>query len=779
MKKNSIPGTVLSILAAAFVMSSCAKEDNIPETMESEETTAVITIPYTVTVDREPETRATVDSDWKTLRFAEGDKLYISGVNVVSGGILKGVLDIQTGVGETSGATFSGNLTYSGKDEVFGPLIWTYAMLVSAQQTVGKEVSVDENGVASVNYPDDEFCATVEEAVQRYSALTGYSTYDEKSFTLSQSTTFLNFEMTFEDGTPAGTELSASVTTNQDNGPVCTANVTTRDEGGKVVAKFVLPKAASYSLKYAKVKLGTRDGISFGTNGKELSGKVYNVKKTVEFPGPLTEVPLTIKALTPGTVKVNIWSYDPVPTLSTGMKYALNGGEKKLITTSTDIPVNAGDWVQFYGNGTATQAYGSYPEVRIQADGVGFTCRAYGNIMSLLNENGFATMMYLPPDEDHVFYGLFEENTALTDASGLRLPATSLVDNCYENMFHGCTALTTAPALPAMTLAKMCYSNMFEGCTALTVAPALPATTLADWCYSSMFEGCTALTSVFELPATTLAESCYLSMFSGCTALTTAPALPATNPVEKCYNYMFSGCSYLGYVKCLATTGINNDNFYHWLDGVATTGTFHLANRTGLIWPEGENGIPSGWTGKYPDGTTLTRPYPLSSVTAGDIGRPVGPDGRIYTKEVASNEGITPVAMVAYVGTESSCSHGLAIALFDENDTKNWSDARTVFAGKTAVPGGTWRLPSERDWQFMCIGCGSDQSYVDPYFADDIEYGPLEGRIKNASGSAFTNAYWTSTDYDDTRAYYINFFFGALFTGSKSNLFSVRGCLAF
>ena len=775
MKKNSIPGTVLSIIAAAFVMSSCVKEDHIPETMESDETSAVITIPYTVTVNREPDTRATVDSDWKTLRFAEGDKLYISGVNVLSSGILKGVLDIQTGVGETSGATFSGNLTYTGDESTLSDPIWTFATLVSAQQTVGKEVSVDEDGVVSVNYPNDEYCATVEEAVQRYSSLRGFSTYQNKSFTLSQSTTFLNFEMTFEDGTPAGTELSASVTTNQDNGPVCTANVTTRDEGGKVVAKFVLPKAASYSLNYAKVKLGTRDGISFGTNGKELSGKVYNVKKTVEFPGPLTEVPLTIRALTDGTVKVNIED----DALYTGMKYSVKGGAKTLITTSTDIPLSAGDWVQFYGNGTATQSYGRYPEVSIQGDGAGFTCKAYGNIMSLLDEEGFATMSDLP-NENYIFSGLFKENTALTDADGLRLPATSLVGRCYSNMFEGCTALTAAPALPATTLALRCYESMFEGCTALTVAPALPATSLADWCYSRMFVGCTALTSVFELPATTLAEWCYSYMFEGCTALASAPALPAPNPVEKCYHYMFSGCSNLGYVKCLATSGINSDNFFHWLYGVTATGTFHLANRTGLIWPEGENGIPSGWTGKYPDGSTWIRPYPLSSVTSGDIGRPVGPDGKIYTKEVVANEGITPVAMVAYVGTESSCSHGLAITLFDESETKNWSDARTLCAGKTAVPGGTWRLPSERDWQFMCIGCGSDQQYVDPYSADDIEYGPLEGRIKNASGSAFTNAYWTSTDYEDTKAYYMHFFvYGALLTGSKSNLFSVRACLAF
>ena len=66
-------------------------------------------------------------------------------------------------------------------------------------------------------------------------------------------------------------------------------------------------------------------------------------------------------------------------------------------------------------------------------------------------------------------------------------------DYCYDNMFYGCSSLTTAPALPATTLADSCYSNMFHGCKSLTIVPALPATELANNCYSSMFNMCTKL----------------------------------------------------------------------------------------------------------------------------------------------------------------------------------------------------------------------------------------------------------------------------------------------
>ena len=85
----------------------------------------------------------------------------------------------------------------------------------------------------------------------------------------------------------------------------------------------------------------------------------------------------------------------------------------------------------------------------------------------------------------------------------------TLASYCYNNIFNGCTSLTTAPELPATTLADGCYANMFQGCSSLTTAPALPATTLAESCYSNMFRGCSSLTTAPALPATTLANNCY------------------------------------------------------------------------------------------------------------------------------------------------------------------------------------------------------------------------------------------------------------------------------
>ena len=276
MKKNSFLWAALS-MTAALAMTACSNDDNdMTEAPVAPSTSK--TIPYTVTVGGdEATTRATVDADNQTLRFATGDKLYITGTNI------QGVLDLQAGgAGETNNVTFSGELTYDGSGSPADDLSLT-ATLVSAQQTVGTQVSVNAAGAVTVNYPDNAYCTSVNDAVQKYSNLTGTSTYGARAFTLTQQTAFLNFVITFEDGTATGTALSAVV--NNNSSDICTANVTTTTESEKVVAKFVLPVAAGTTLSSATVTMGDKESISFGAS-QTLTGKVYNVTKTQAAAAP-------------------------------------------------------------------------------------------------------------------------------------------------------------------------------------------------------------------------------------------------------------------------------------------------------------------------------------------------------------------------------------------------------------------------------------------------------------------------------------------------------------
>ena len=195
--------------------------------------------------------------------------------------------------------------------------------------------------------------------------------------------------------------------------------------------------------------------------------------------------------------------------------------------------------------------------------------------------------------EEHCYRSMFEGCTSLITTP--ELPATTLGFGCYSNMFQNCTSLVNAPELPATTLTYSCYSYMFYGCTSLTTAPELPATTLTHSCYSDMFRECTNLTTAPELPATTLAENCYYQMFDNCESLTTAPTLPATTLAIDCYNRMFFSCTKLNYIKMLATDISATNCLVDWVNGVSSTGTFvKSAAMTSL--PTGYSGIPSGWT---------------------------------------------------------------------------------------------------------------------------------------------------------------------------------------
>ena len=209
--------------------------------------------------------------------------------------------------------------------------------------------------------------------------------------------------------------------------------------------------------------------------------------------------PLTFNILSAGTIN---WTASD-STVTKTIDYKLNNGEWASITSNTGssaptITVNPGDKIQFKGNNAqyanSSSNYNSF-------NGSTASFEIEGNIMSLIYGDNFKNNSTI--SSAYAFTSLFEYCANLVSAENLILPATTLTNSCYRNMFYNCTSLTTAPALPATKLADSCYSNMFLGCTKLTTAPALPATTLANNCYSNMFWGCTSLITAPELPATT------------------------------------------------------------------------------------------------------------------------------------------------------------------------------------------------------------------------------------------------------------------------------------
>ena len=300
------------------------------------------------------------------------------------------------------------------------------------------------------------------------------------------------------------------------------------------------------------------------------------------------------------------------PKNSNIINYSTDNGE--TWTQGNSVSVNNGDKVLWKGTMTPQSNNG----IGTFASTANFDVQ--GNAMSLLYGDNYKEQTSLTK-KNFALYKLFNNNTKVVNAENLSLPAKTLATHCYENMFYGCTNLTTAPSvLPAITLTNWCYASMFNGCTSLTTVPKLPTETLADYCYKNMFQGCTSLTTVPELlattlvgscyeymfdgctslttvpelPATTLASYCYRNMFRGCTALTIAPELPATTLINGSYDSMFNGCTNLNYIKAMFTTTPSTSYTRDWVKGVSTTGTF-VKNSAATWTTTGNNGIPTGW----------------------------------------------------------------------------------------------------------------------------------------------------------------------------------------
>lgn len=256
---------------------------------------------------------------------------------------------------------------------------------------------------------------------------------------------------------------------------------------------------------------------------------------------------------------------------NTTVKLAASGSINQLISASTDggttwtsyrpgllISLSDGQTVAFSGTNNFSPGYYLYRY--FQTGGTG-KLQVMGNLFSL---NNFDTTQV----RQHEFMFMFSGCANIVDASNLKMPATTLNDQCYYYMFQNCTSLTAAPQLPATNLSTACYYGMFASCSSLLTIPTLPATEPADFCYYGMFASCSGITSA-EINLTSLsAYSLYL---------------------------MFNRCANLSNITVHFTdwrADLNATNY--WLYNVAPTGTFNKPAALPTIY--GTSNIPSGWT---------------------------------------------------------------------------------------------------------------------------------------------------------------------------------------
>jgi hypothetical protein len=375
---------------------------------------------------------------------------------------------------------------------------------------------------------------------------------------------------------------------------------------------------------------------------------------------------------------------------------------------------------------------------------------------------------------------------------------------------------------------------MFRGCKGLTSLPEklLPAMTLKDYCYWDLLGNCDGLTTLPEkfLPATTLAEDCYMSMFANCDLLTESPVLPDATLADKCYELMLGNCPKLSKVTCLVKStslGSADNPFKEWL---ISSGTEDGCERIVYIDPSMLNPATDIWNlalagnDNSPWVLAAANRYPLAAANAEaiDLGKVIASDGNIYpNKAAATAAGKTAVAMIAYVGPATgeeayNFTHGLALALSDTNSYYwgNWDSSsstvhtytttRSSFASEsglqynsydpdhnsdtypafkaamanngTVAPTGcsAWFLPTGYQWNQMINACknvlGTKNSYED-----------LRDGFNSVGGTNLQSlAYWSSTEYNYSGAWYYVFFNGTWESNDKEepNII-IRSALAF
>ncbi len=162
------------------------------------------------------------------------------------------------------------------------------------------------------------------------------------------------------------------------------------------------------------------------------------------------------------------------------------------------------------------------------------------------------------------------------------------------------------------------------------------------------------------------------------------------------------------------------------------------------------------WGGDGPEITESTLSTDGTSIVdarAGDKFKLVCADGHIHDIDDNAKCNAKRVAMIAYVGKDSNCSNGLAIALEDavsgNCDWINVSTKLNAWADTHKVKNGKWRVPTITDW--YCITNGAPDEIEAASTSD------LADKLKKAGGKVMYDAYWSSSQIDNHKIWYVQF----------------------
>ena len=499
------------LLMVLSLMTACQKEVETPSPASE-----VQTMHYRAIFRTDVGTRATV-GDGMVYEFEAGDRVYVESED----GSLYGFLSMSDAaeVGNHE-AYFEGDLSYvGGGSPDSNPLITL--VLVSGTDNLHSVTDGKVDAVTGGSYSQDGWAPSLEEAVSRLSHFTGSGNLKDNSFTLHQQSSFLKCSVRMSSlDAPIDREMTVKLVNNSTL--IREAGITV-SQAGSIPFVFAF-LGGNVSLENAQLVVEWKDSentdqsSNFNVSNQTLAANTYYTisRSTLSYDG------FKITAISnETTIKFN---YD-------GIQYSLDFGDTWTPYTS-QFSLNADDVACIKGNRTqyfnpATDQWGTPSNKPIfEANN---KCYISGNIMSLLADEENLS--------ESAFQGAFSKGKTAIEYIDIHpddpliLPVTTLASQCYMQMFRNCTSLKRTPQFTVEGTAYRCCYNMFRDCKNLEDVSGieLPAMTLSQDCYRELFRSCEKITTSPDLPALDLEPGCYQQMFSDCKKLGYIKCLTKTN----------------------------------------------------------------------------------------------------------------------------------------------------------------------------------------------------------------------------------------------------------
>lgn len=354
----------------------------------------------------------------------------------------------------------------------------------------------------------------------------------------------------------------------------------------QIADKFALDSTLKFADYAGTISVGDTAILGYVDADRNFQDLVFENKNCYIKNSPQSDVkfytysskletkPLTLTALEDSVL------YFEDPACRTSVYYRRNGsGDWTAMRQLKKFEMLSGEYIEFWNKSYILNDGDNLPARFYSSQGA---FEVSGTITSMLNYNDNCTW--------GCYDSLFLDFTSLVSAENL-IFAKNPSEYCYLYLFRGATGLAKIPKnlYPDNTAVSNAFFGAFYGCSSI---PEVVLPNIEKCGSVNMFHGCTGIKSVIMKVEGDPGNCSY--MFDGCSNLQTAEICCKTVPrSNNIFQYIFNGCSNLNSIKVYFTTWQDAIPTYHWMDGVASAGTFYKSAELPDIF--GISYIPKNW----------------------------------------------------------------------------------------------------------------------------------------------------------------------------------------